>query len=119
MNEMETRQVTEIKIYKLILNPMRGNTENANMVAIAYEKQKLIDWYNSLIATEEYSEVGTPSFDCHGDSHKWHKTFRQGSELEWYNPCYENFEPNHHGHGISEEWVMQEAIDRCPIRLIL
>lgn len=36
---METRQITEVKIYKLILNPMRGNTERGNIVAIAYDKQ--------------------------------------------------------------------------------
>ena len=101
---METRTITEEKIYKLILNPMRGNTETWNIVAIAYEKQKLIDWYNSLLAIEVYKENGSPSFECHGDSHIWHKTFREGSELEWYNPC-PNFEQDYYWHGIGEEWI--------------
>lgn len=115
---METRQITEVKIYKLILNPMRGNTENGSIVAIAYEKQKLIDWYNSKLAPEVLVEEGSPSFECHGDSHKWHKTFRAGSELEWYNPCYGNFEPNHYGHGISEQWATEEAVQRAGFTFI-
>ena len=114
---METRQVTEVKIYKLILNPMRGNTENGSIVAIAYEKQKLIDWYNSLLATEVYAEEGSPSFECHGDSHKWHKAFKLGSELEWFNPCG-SFEPDHYGHGISEEWVMEQQLQNPRFKFI-
>lgn len=105
---MEARQKTEVKIYKLVLNPMRSNTESAAIVAISYEPQKLIDWYNSQLADEPYSEIGSPSFDCHGDSHNWHKSFKRGSELEWYNPCSHTFEPNSYGHGISYEWVGEE-----------
>lgn len=114
---METRQITEVKIYKLILNPMRSNTEDATIVAIAYERQKLIDWYNSLKAIEVLVEEGAPSFECHGDSHRWHKTFKIGSELEWYNPCG-NFERNHYGHGISEEWAREQAVQNSGIRVI-
>lgn len=96
---------------------MRGNTENSTLLAISYEKDKLIDWYNSQLATEVYEEVGSPSFEVHGDSHRWHKAFKTGSPLEWYNPCY-NFEPNHFGQGISEEWTNEEAIRNCGILLI-
>ena len=114
---METRQVTQVKIYKLILNPMRGHTEDASMVAISYEEQKLIDWYNEQVDNEGYVDEGTPSFDCHGDSHKWHKTFKKGSELEWFNPIGE-WEPNRHGHGISEEWIPEGVADKCGVTLI-
>lgn len=115
---METRTITEAKIYKLILNPMRGNTENGSIVAISFERQKLVDWYNSLLAPEAYAEIGTPSFDCHGDSHKWHKTFKQGSELEWFNPCEDGFEPNHFGHGISWQWTTEEAAKNSGFNMI-
>lgn len=107
---METRQITQVKIYKLVLNPMRGNTEDAQMVAIAYDRQRLIDWYEQQKETEAYAEVGSPSFECHGDSHRWHKTFKKNSPLEWFNPCYGDFTPDHYGHGIQEEWTTEEAI---------
>lgn len=108
---METRDITEVKVWKLILNPMRGNTENGTLVAIAYEKQKLIDWHNSLLATELYKEEGSPSFDSHEFSHTWHKAFIKGSELEWFNPC-DNFDsPNHYGHGLNFEWLQGKNIN--------
>jgi hypothetical protein len=63
------------------------------------------------MATENYVDAGSPSFECHGDSHNWHKTFKQGSHLEWFNPCSNFEEPDHYGHGIQWEWTTQEDID--------
>lgn len=90
---METRIITQVKIYKLLLNPMPANFEKINMVAIAYDKQHLIDWYESL-KVEPYEDEN------------WHKVFKRGSKLEWYNPI----EYSDYG-GIQEEWTTQEAID--------
>lgn len=90
---METRTITQVKIYKLLLNPMPANFENINMVAIAYDKQHLIDWYESL-KVEPYEDEN------------WYKVFKRGSKLEWYNPI----EYSDYG-GIQEEWTTQEAID--------
>ena len=114
---METRAVVEIRIYRLILNSMRGNTENRVIVAIAYEKQKLIDWYRSLLV-EPYDEVGTPAFDCQGDSHVWRKSFMKGSELEWFNPLTDIETLDSYGHGINDIWGTQEQINSCGIHLI-
>lgn len=97
---------------------MTGNTDGAELVAVSYEKQKLIDWYNSLLAPQIIAEDGPPSFPCHGDSHRWHKAFRVGSELEWFNRCYDNFELNRHGHGISEEWIGENDTIRSGIKII-
>ena len=119
---METRQVTQIKIYKLILNPMRGNTEGAEMVAIAYDKNKLIDWYKGEMQEGGWKDYGESYFPPKGEmggyenpNHCWHKTFKKGSVLEWYNPINlfdaEKMEGIGYGHGISEEWTIQEAID--------
>ena len=90
---METRIITQVKIYKLLLNPMSANFEKINMVAIAYDKQHLIDWYESL-KVEPYEDEN------------WYKVFKRGSKLEWYNPI----EYSDYG-GIQEEWTTQEAID--------
>ncbi len=108
---METRQITQIKIYRLLLNPMRGKTEGIELVAVAYDKQNLIEWYNSQKAEKLIEDVGTPSFKCHGDSHTWHKTFKIGSPLEWFNPIDVNQEPNYHGHGIDFQWATREDFD--------
>jgi hypothetical protein len=106
---METRQVTEIKTYKLCLNPMRGRTEETVLVAISFDKQKLINFYNEELAPEPYSDKGTNSFS--GTETSWYKAFKRGSDLEWFNPCYDgNFTINHHGQGIQEEWVNEEII---------
>lgn len=89
---METRTIEQVKIYKLLLNPMPANYEKVNMVAIAYDKQHLMDWYESL-KVEPYKDG------------KWHKVFKKGSKLEWSNPI----EYSDYG-GIQEEWTTQEAI---------
>ena len=102
---METRTIIEEKLYKLILNPMRSNTEAGHIVALSYDKQKLIDYHNSLLAPQVIKEEGSPSFDSHGDSHVWNKAFQIGSALEWFNPCYGNFEPDYFGHGVGFEWI--------------
>ncbi len=108
---METRQVTEIKIWKLVLNPMRSNAENSMVMAISDDRDKLINYYNSHLV-EPYSDNGSPSFECHVDSHNWHKTFRKGSELEWLNPTdLENV--NSFGQGISFEWVNEGNLDNA------
>jgi len=113
---METKLVEQVKIYKLVLNPMRSSTEDGKMVAISYSKEKLLDWYKSEMAEKDYVEEGTPSFDCQGDSHQWRKTFKKGSVLEWYNPI-NLFDRNsieglkHYGHGIQEQWTFQEQFE--------
>ena len=109
---METRQVTQVKLYKLILNPMRSNTEDGKMVAISYSKDKLLDWYKNEMEEKDYEEVGDPSFECHGDSHTWRKTFKKGSVLEWFNPINlfdrDSIEGiKEYGHGIQEQWLFE------------
>jgi hypothetical protein len=102
---LETRQVTQVMVWKLILNPMRANTEASNLVAWSDDKDKLLNWYKSQLV-EPYTDNGSPSFECHGESHNWYKVFAKGSELEWYNPMdNEEGYPNHYGHGLQNEWV--------------
>ncbi len=91
---METRTITQVKAYKLLLNPMHARTETISLVAISYDRQELIDWYESL-KVESYIEEN------------WHKTFKKGSKLEWYNP----FDHSSYG-GIQEEWTTLEEIDK-------
>lgn len=109
---METRQVTEVKLFFLVLNPMAGNAENSNCLAYSEEKPKLIEWYNRQIV-EPYQDDGISHFS--GEPTKWHKTFAPGSILEWYNPLFSLDEPNHYGQGIIEKWVPIELFEQNKI----
>jgi len=114
---METRQIEEVKVWGLILNPLKENTENGNVVALAYEKQKLIDWYNSLLAPEPYEDKGEVNFPSKGDfggysnpNHTFYKVFIKGSELEWFNPCDMDV-LNDFGHGLNFQWMQEKDIN--------
>lgn len=111
---VETRTIQQVLIHKLIMNPMRDNTENCQLVAWSDDKDKLINFYNNE-KVESYINEGSPSFECQGDTHKWHKSFKLGGILEWYNPI-DNFEqPNRYGQGIQQEWVDLEIIPNISV----
>ena len=69
---VETRTITQVLVWKLILNPMRANTETSSLAAWSDDRDKLLQWYNSQ-KTEPYTDKGSPSFECHGDTHNWYK----------------------------------------------
>lgn len=98
---METRTITQVLIYKLVVNNIQNRAESCTLKAIAYEYDKLIAWYQEQLATEPFT-----------DEEKWHRTFKQDSPLYWFNPI--NFfgidEPGNFGQGIYTEWV-SESID--------
>ena len=91
---METRTIEQVKIYKLILNPIRANYEATNIAAVSYDKQHLIDWYESL-KVKPYVDEG-----------RWSKSFKKGSPLEWYN----TIEYGDHC-TLEEEWTTQDDIN--------
>jgi hypothetical protein len=101
---VQTRMVEQVLIHKLVMNPMRGNTENSVLVAWSDDKEKIVDFYNHE-KVERYTNDGSPSFPVHGDSHNWQKEFRLGGCLEWYNPIDSFDQLNHYGQGIQQEWV--------------
>ena len=108
---METRQVSEVKVYMLVLNNMRGNTEDTNVAAVSYDKEILIDWYKSQLAPEPYIDEDVPSFPCHGSSHKWSKVFKKESLLEWYNPCASLDTIDGYGVGMHSHWVEEFGLE--------
>lgn len=113
---METRQITQIKLWYLVLNPMTSNTECGELVAHSYERDKLIDWYNNQFAEESYYTIGEHYFPAKGDfsanfseGYKYYKVFKQGSILEWYNPIHSLEDIDSYGHGIRWEWVNDDC----------
>jgi hypothetical protein len=64
-------------MYALLLNDMRSpNIENIEVVRTAAAPDELIGWVTGQAAEQPWR-----------DGH-WNKFFRQGSELEWFNPPF-------------------------------
>ncbi|MFW6219745.1 MAG: hypothetical protein ACOC33_02810 [bacterium] len=96
---METRTIEQIKVYALVLNPVTGRAEEGNPVAAAYDKQKLIDWYNEQFADEPYKDG------------KFHKVFKKNSHIEWYNPLNNVDEIDFFGQGIYYGWYEMDGLE--------
>lgn len=108
---METRTITEVKLYVLRLNPVRGRFEDADIVAISGECDNLKRWYEEQFADSVYSEILPDSFD--GQSRNFRLAFKEDSLLKYYNPA-PSLEPgcvDYCGHGVNEEWVNIECLD--------
>ncbi len=102
--ENETRQTTEYKIYVLTLADMHGGVDRSHPVAVFSTHQKLKDFYHSQLADSPYTDG--PSADNYGQTHSWHKVFKKGSMLEWYNGA-DSLEVSRDVSfgGVFEDWV--------------
>ncbi len=71
-------------VYVLVLNNMRGRSEDNQIVA---ETDTLEEMENLIKAelTEPYDDKGFNCFYPHND-YTYHKTFRKGGPFEWCNP---------------------------------
>ena len=97
----ETREITQTKVYILVLNPMTDKAEAARVIAVAFEKEKLIQFYRDETAPEPWQDG------------RFNKTFKKGSVLEWFNPVPDinSMEPDFFGQGVYEDWLIEEDID--------
>lgn len=91
---MEKRVMEEVKLYKLVMNPVTANAETGNIVAISTEIERL-----EYFLKEQESLF--PFRDASGYVH-----FYKEGPLYWYNQptfgsCW--------GHGIQSEWVYVET----------
>jgi hypothetical protein len=94
---------------------MQNVTESITLVAWSDDLERLLEWYRSY-KVEPYEEEGAGTFECHGDTHTWHKSFAKGSPLEWYNPITsEDGSCDHWGHGIQSEWVDENILETINI----
>lgn len=97
--ETRTRTFNEVRVYKLILNPMSDRAEAGKIVAISDDYNKLVEWYKAQFATGAWR-----------DEDGWWRTFRKDSPLFWMNPCNSvELNPNDiFHHGIYDELVGKE-----------
>jgi len=103
---IETRTVTQVKIWTLIMNPVYGRLEDRQMVAWSDDKEKLVDYYNQSKVESYQEESGR------GDGHKYYLNFSPTSLMHKFNPLdTPDLHPNDWGHGIFWEWVDSEIIE--------
>lgn len=99
---MKTRTLTQVEVYKLVLNSIYHKAESGTIVAISTDYDKLVGWYS-----EQLSEV--PYTDKNGYIHG----FNENSILYSYNPCPSVLlnDLDVFDHGISNAWVDIEDYD--------
>lgn len=91
-------EVEQVKLYRLLLNPLHLNKKHKIIVAIGYEKEKLIEFYNSQISE-------TP------DSGHY---FNDDGPLKWFNPSEDEttFEVKDNSPGIDSIWTDDKMIQK-------
>ena len=108
---METRAITEVKIYVLIMNNMRGQYEDTVIVAVSDGPNKLRNFIDSE-RVEKYRDED----DLNMVGFPLTKTFRKGGPLEYFNAPYisEDIRPidsiRPGDTGIFYEWVNIESL---------
>lgn len=126
---MEKRTIEQVRIYKLHLKDIRDQYSN-DIVAIGYEKEKLINWYKDHLADSEYQEEQTEAnkpniievgmkVDKDGDTTTdikektyYTKYFKVGSPIEWYEKPEDPLIMSSSGTGIDDSWTTQDHIDK-------
>lgn len=109
--EKNVRMISQIEIWVLSMNPMQERTEAADLVAISYSKQALIDWMEAEKAPEPYYDDGFSQFG--GGGKQYYKVFKKDSKLEWYNPLDDVNIPNRYNQGIHQEWAEADTVRRA------
>ena len=98
---METRTITEVKTYKLILNPVYGQAEYVRLAAFSDDYDRLYDFYMSELTNDVVQEDG------------FFRYFRKGP-LYNYNLAYHiNLQQpdDYYGPGITYQWVPLDTFD--------
>lgn len=112
---METRQLTQVKLYTLRLNSIFANAEQANIVLISPELSHLQDYY-FMNRCAPYRKA----YETFGINYIRH--FAESSHLVDYNPadCEVSQCCTYDGaHGIIEEWVNMEDLEKIKNRYYL
>lgn len=105
---METRTITEVRVYILALNEMHNRAEYGRIVAVSTEYDDLVRYYMDNISSTEF-------IDDEGYRH----TFKEG-DLYNFNPA-KSLELNNldiFGFGIHDEWIREEDLNDISFRRV-
>lgn len=112
---METRIITEVKVYVLCLNNMQNNAESSTPIVGSFERDKVVSYYNNE-KVPTYQDDGINQFSQ--GATKWHRVFRKDGPLMWFNAVYGDISgppDEHFGHGIQEHWIIQGTPVNIPM----
>ena len=99
---METRQITQIHIFYLVLNGVYHRCEGRNIVAVSDELSTIISLYNNNLLPPE---------ERYRDDLGRYRSFREGP-LHDYNPVpFQLYDvTNYDNLGIKDTWVNEDEI---------
>ena len=107
---METREVTEVRIFVLVLNAIYDRCEDGAIVAFSDDYNRLVNWFIDQLADEPYR--------LEEENNRYLRRFKNDSPLRNYNPPYSLAlnETDHFNHGIHDEWIGLDNLDRTKNR---
>ena len=91
-------------MFVLFLNDMRCHTEHNAPVARAETEEELHTFLESQMV-EPYVDEDSSAF--HSGGHQYHKCFRKGGPLEWFN----SFEASYSG-GIKDIGTLEDRLEQ-------
>ena len=98
---METRTITQVKIYFLAMNGVYDSAEGGSIAAVSTGRDKLIEYYRSQLL---------PDNERFRDTYGRYRSFKKGP-LHDYNPLYTfDTKSDAFGHGLREEWIPEEDL---------
>lgn len=98
---METRQVTQVKIYYLFMNGVNDRAEDGSIAAVSTSKDRLIAAYRENLLPQEER--------FRDEFHKY-RSFKNGPFYS-YNTLFSLEEQSPWGHGLRSEWVLEDELD--------
>lgn len=104
---METREITQGKLYVLYMNHVRDRWEDSTNVAVSTDYQQLVDWVNSFRVEPYRSEKDLQVF---GQS--FLKVYAEGSPLEYYNAPDSLDLEQYNGKGITFDWIPLQILEK-------
>lgn len=94
---METRQITQIKMYFLIMNSVCQRSEDRVSVVCSFEEKNIADFYSNNLR-EPYRDVSG-----------FMRYFEEGSPLYNFNSV-DLIGVDYYGHGVISMWVNEEDV---------
>ena len=107
---METREITQVHVYFLLLNGVYDRCEARNITIVADSKEKIVNYYSQNLL---------PRDERFRDESGYYRSFRRDSLLYNYNDLPFNLNVNSECYddlGIKDDWVELDSLDRIKSR---
>lgn len=103
---METRQVTQVKLYYLYMNGVWDNAEGGSIAAVSTSKDRLISLYHEHLL---------PQGEGFRDELNRYRSFKSGPFYD-YNPLPDLMENYQWAHGLKSDWVLEDELENVKRR---